>query len=499
MSNRLFLPLALVLLLLPACSGNPSAADDLDAAVEPVADLAPVSTAGTRRPNIIFVLTDDLSWNLVPYMPHVLDLQRRGMTFSHYYVTDSLCCPSRSSIFTGKFPHNTGVFTNSAPDGGYAKYESAGNPQRTFATRLAAAGYRTAMSGKFLNGYHPAVDAPDPGWSHWVVAGDAYREFDYKLNVDGTVVPHGHDDADYLTDVLSRMGSRFVRGSDQPFLLEIATFAPHGPYTPAPRDVGTFHEQVPRTPAYAAQNQNPPRWLAGHRALTADELQGLDHDFNRRVESVQAVDKMIGDLEATLVATGHDRDTYIVFSSDNGYHMGEHILLAGKQTAFDTDINVPLIVVGPGVPAGVRSNAIVENIDLCPTFAEIAGLDGSPRADGHSLLSLWHGEPATDWRELALIEHHGPDLAPMSADDPDNEKLIGRAPSSYEAIRLARALYVEYQDGETEYYDLDTDPYELTNTAATLPPARAARLHAALTAAKSCRGAAACWQAQKLP
>jgi arylsulfatase A-like enzyme len=498
-----------VLLLAPlgSCTGTTpiQAPAEADGAIDPSvhADASPGpspdAAPGPAHANVIFVLTDDLSWNLVRYMPHVLDLQRRGMTFTRYYVTDSLCCPSRSSIFTGKFPHDTGVFTNDAPDGGYAKYESAGNPQTTFATLLAGAGYRTSMSGKFLNGYQPGQHAKDPGWSHWAVAGNGYPEFGYRLNIDGALVDHGSTDADYLTDVLATLGNDFIRGGDAPFFMEIATFAPHAPYTPAPRHAGTFHEQAPRTPAFAARNTDAPRWLAERPALTAAQIAKIDESFNLRVEAVQSVDELIGALEDTLVATGHDRDTYIVFSSDNGYHMGEHGLLAGKQTAFDTDINVPLVVVGPGVPAGATSEAIVENIDLCPTFAAIGGVAAPASVDGRSLLGLWHGEAPADWRDFALVEHRGPDLAPMAADDPDNEPAIAKVPDSYEALRTADATYVEYEDGEREYYDTTTDPWQLTNTAASLPPARAAVLHDALAAAKACHGAAACWAAQKLP
>src|SRR3954449_6557722 len=119
------------------------------------------------RPNIIFVLTDDLAWNLVQYMPHVQDLQRRGMTFSRYYVTDSLCCPSRSSIFSGRFPHNTRIFTNKSPDGGFQVFHDRGEENSTFATALHDAGYRTAMMGKSLNGYMPASQYIPPGWDEW--------------------------------------------------------------------------------------------------------------------------------------------------------------------------------------------------------------------------------------------------------------------------------------------------------------------------------------------
>ena len=150
--------------------------------------------AASAKPNIVFVLTDDLAWNLVKYMPHVQALQRDGMTFSRYYVTDSLCCPSRSSIFSGRFPHDTGVFTNMSPDGGFGRFQSGGEERSTFATALQAARYRTAMMGKYLNGYTPAglvngkpLYVP-PGWNEWDVAGNGYAEFNYNLNENGKLV-----------------------------------------------------------------------------------------------------------------------------------------------------------------------------------------------------------------------------------------------------------------------------------------------------------------------
>jgi arylsulfatase A-like enzyme len=389
------------------------------------------ATSGSK-PNIIFVLTDDLSWNLINYMPAVQGLMARGMAFTQYFVTDSLCCPSRSSIFTGKYPHDTQVFTNSGPLGGYATFERVGNQNETFATTLAAAGYRAAMMGKYLNGYAPTVNSADPGWTEWDVAGDGYPEFNYQLNQNGVVNSYGSQPTDYLTDVLSGLAGNFVTAaSSEPFVLEVATFAPHAPYVPAPRCVGKFHVSIPRVPTFNAPNINPPRWLATHGPLSAAAIAKLDTDFNLRVEAVQAVDDMIDALMKQLAATGLDKNTYVVFSSDNGYHMGEHQLLAGKQTAFDTDIRVPLVVVGPGVPSGVINDHIVENIDLCPTFAELAGTAAPSTSDGHSLVRLLRGEPVSDWSNVSLVEHVGPDLAPPSALGPDDDYVM----AGYAAVR----------------------------------------------------------------
>ncbi len=195
------------------------------------------------RPNIVFVLTDDLAWNLVQYMPHVQELQRRGMTFSRYYVTDSLCCPSRSSIFSGRFPHNTRVFGNKPPDGGFQVFHDRGEENSTFATALHDAGYRTAMMGKYLNGYFPADQHIPPGWDEWDVGGNAYAEFNYNLLQNGQIVRYGAQPQDYLTDVVGGKAVDFINASadaGKPFIVELATFAPHAPYTPAPRNAGDF-------------------------------------------------------------------------------------------------------------------------------------------------------------------------------------------------------------------------------------------------------------------
>ncbi|HEX4405946.1 MAG TPA: sulfatase-like hydrolase/transferase, partial [Polyangia bacterium] len=160
--------------------------------------------------NIVFVLVDDLSMNLVQYMPHVLQMQRVGATFNNYFVADSLCCPSRTSMFTGKFPHNSGVFTNTGDDGGYATFISRGNDPQTFAVALQGGGYRTAMLGKYLNGYLPAMNQASMGWTGWGVAGDGYPEFDYDLNQNGKVVHYAHAATDYLTDVISGLGQTFI-------------------------------------------------------------------------------------------------------------------------------------------------------------------------------------------------------------------------------------------------------------------------------------------------
>jgi arylsulfatase A-like enzyme len=202
---------------------------------------------------------------------------------------------------------------------------------------------------------------------------------------------------------------------------------------------------------------------------------------------------MIGRLQSEVERLGVADNTYLVFSSDNGFHLGEYDLRPGKQTAFDTDISVPLVVTGPEVPAGATITTMAQNIDLAPTFDELAGATPPASVDGRSLVPQLHGRPVPDWRNAVLVEHHGPTTMPS---DPDYPVPLSGNPPSYEAIRTPRYLYVEYIDGEHDFYDLRTDPYELDNAYSTMPDGLRSRLHHALLRMSSCHGTAGCWRAQ---
>jgi arylsulfatase A-like enzyme len=452
------------------------------------------------RPNIVFILTDDLATNLVRYMPHVRALAASGVSMRNYFVVDSLCCPSRAAIFTGLYPHDDGVFTNGGSDGGYDTYNRFGDPNKSFAIGLHAAGYVTGFMGKYLNEYQP-FHAAAPGWDIWDVAGDGYPEYHYQLNENGQINSYGTEPHDYLTHVLSEHAVQFIHDASrigQPFALEVATFAPHGPWIPAPLDWGTFPTvRAPRTPAFDRKPTNAPSWLKDLAPLTTQQIASIDRGFRRRVEMVQSVDRMIGHIEQVLQAEHQLNNTYFVFSSDNGLHMGEYGLDPGKTTAFDTDIRVPLVVAGPGIPAGRTIDAMASSIDLAPTLLQMAGARPAAPPDGVSLLSLLRGQPAPhNWQRAVLIEHHGPDT---NRADPDVQPESAGVPPTYQAMRTATALYVEYRNGELEYYDLTRDPYELHNIAGTLTPQRLAQLHTQLHALTNCHGATACQHAATIP
>ena len=483
--------------------------------------------AAAQRPNIVFILTDDLSWNLVNsrFAPHLVALQKRGETFNRYFVADSLCCPSRSTIFTGLFPHDTKVLTNIGSHGGYQKFQSQRLFNRTFAVALRRHGYLTSMMGKYLNGYGnptmtPTTAPVPPGWSDWHVASNGYPEFNYTLNDNGTFNRYGGPTGgcgvtgtpdNYLVDVMNSDARSLInRANGQPFVLEAATFAPHAPYIPAPRNACDFPGlKEPRDASFDSRNLNPPAWLAhrNRKPLNAAEVATIDKSYRMRAQSVEAVDKLLADVEATLAANHELSNTYIVFSSDNGYRMGQHRLTRGKQTAFDTDIRVPLIIAGPGVPAGRTVAQVTQNTDLYPTFVGLTGATPSKPIDGHSLVPLLHpGRTKPAWRTVALVEHHH---VSRNRNDPDFEAgANGGNPTTYEAIRISskhlpgfrgpvNAVYVEYADAahEIEYYDVSRDPFERNNIARRLTAAQRTELHSILARLAHCHNATACWTA----
>ena len=333
--------------------------------------------AAAAKPNIIFILTDDMALRDVSVMPKLQALVgAKGTTFSSYFVTDSLCCPSRSSILRGQFVHDHHTLGNQPPDGGFEKFHAAGNESSTIATWLKAAGYRTALMGKYLNGY-PATVAQNyipPGWDEWdSPSRGGYGEFDYLLNENGQLVQHGHAPDDYLVDVMARKSVAFIDAAvaaKKPFFLYLATFAPHQPATPAPRHENLFpNAAAPRDASFdEADVSDKPAFIRALQPLRPLQIAAIDRLYRKRIQSLQSVDDLIETIVHELQKTGTLDNTYIVFTSDNGFHLGNHRMQLGKQTAYETDIHVPLIVRGPAVAAGATRDELVVETDLAPTF-----------------------------------------------------------------------------------------------------------------------------------
>jgi arylsulfatase A-like enzyme len=467
----------------------------------------------SERPNIIFILTDDLDMRVFNRMPRLQTLLTdQGTTLANNFVSLSLCCPARTTILRGQYAHNTGVFTNALPGGGFQKVFDTGLERSTVATWLQTAGYRTALMGKYLNGYPGTAGNTyvPPGWDEWHALVGGARYFDYRLNENGRVVSYGSAARDYLTDVLSRKANAFVRrmaasGDGKPFFLYITPYAPHGPATPAPRHADRFpNAQAPRTPSFNEEDvSDKPLWVQNHSPLTRRQITTMDDLAQRRRQSMLAVEDLVENLIATLAGTGQLANTYIFFSSDNGFHQGQHRLRSGKNTAFEEDLRVPLVVRGPGVPAGQLRDELSVNIDLAPTFAELAGADIPDFVDGRSLVPLLGASrtPVEGWRQAFLLEHGFPgELAPSAGADEDAEDAEAEEPLPdataprkapvFQGLRTSAPLtYIEYVNGERELYDLGADPNQLQNGYVTADPALLVRLATWLNLLRDCAGA----------
>lgn len=506
--------LSVMLLLLTACSAAPGAIQPTATAL-PAARLQPTTTATSARaspptsakPNILFVLADDLDADSIRYMPRLKALLiDQGTTFSNFIFNISLCCPSRVTILRGQYAQNTRVYSN----GIFEAIVESGLEKSTVAVWLHNAGYKTMLAGKYLNGYPPRNNRLyiPPGWDEWysAVDGKPYGEYSYTLNENGKAVQYGSQPEDYGTDVYTRKATDFIARTakeGKPFFIHLSFYAPHSPATPAPRHANLFPDaQAPRTPNYdEADVSDKPQYIRGEDLLTAQEQSRIDADYRKRLQSLQAVDEAIETLVNTLEATGQLENTYIFFGSDNGYVLGNHRLPQGKVVPYEESIRVPLIVRGPGVPAGQTVEQLVGNVDLAPTWAELAGVKVPDFVDGRSLVPLWSAHPPNEWRQAYLIMNGNPNAGarPQQSSDEDDEDPKGfQNPSGlrdktriplFAGLRTKDYTYVEYVTGEKELYALKNDPYQLQNLAGKADAALLAQFSARLAELKRCAAA----------
>jgi arylsulfatase A-like enzyme len=325
------------------------------------------------------------------------------------------------------------------------------------ATWLDQAGYRTALVGKYINGYaHSLNDSTDyrdipPGWDRWY-ANASRDNWAQCLNENGEKGCYReHPDA-----ILTEKAEGFVRaneGSAAPIFLWLAFSAPHGPAPYMHQDRNKFGDTpLPNSRSFNEEDvSDKPAWVRSMPPLTREEISDHTRFYRDRLRSLQAVDRAVGRLIDVLADTGRLDNTYVVFWTDNGYHMGEHRLSGlgsiGKSTPYVEDIRVPLIVRGPSVPQAKRPELVL-NTDIAPTFARLARTQPADFVDGRSFVSLLRGE-TPPWRTAGLIENRG-------SNKPDRPPFAG--------MITADTSYVEYTNGEKEYYDLQADPYQLQNT-----------------------------------
>jgi arylsulfatase A-like enzyme len=486
----------LLLVLNVACGGSSPSNPGPPTGGGPTPTPTPAPTpTPTWRPNIVIVLADDLDVLSIDRMPILrAQMMNQGLAFTNAFSTTPLCCPSRASILTGQYAHNHGILINRDPNtfsvqpNCFELFRNRGQERQTFATWMQAAGYTTGFVGKYLNRY--PGDMPDadptyvpPGWDDWFAQVSDNRYYNYDTNDNGTLRHYGGGPRDYLTDVLTERALRFVREAanpDKPFILWINPAAPHVPSTPAPRHVEMFaDDRAPRTPDFNEPDMSDkPAWFRLIPEFTPDEVDRLDGMQRQRLRTMASVDDMLGEILTTLQQTGTLDRTFVFFASDNGLLIGGHRLYLGKDAVYENSIRVPLVVRGPGVPAGRTLDYFTLNIDLAPTLVEMARAQApADFIDGRSLYPLLGANPlpSTSWRSDFLVEHW--------TDTPEG------LPTWF-GVRARSSVYVEYErSGEREFYDLSRDPSQLQNAFGSTPAATLDPLRSRLGALRNCRGA----------
>jgi N-acetylglucosamine-6-sulfatase len=505
-----------------------------------------------ERPSFVVIQTDDQTLDSLyatfgptnlRAMPNTLDLlAKRGETFNRYYVSYPLCCPSRVSLMTGRYAHNNGVKGNIQPNGGYFGFSFRAAYTHNIATWLQGAGYRTIHVGKFLNGYgdEPYSNGSEvpPGWSDWhsVLKSDTTHYFyGYTLNNNGTIEgPYGdpgtwepreyttRDDIGcpyaplngqpcfYETDTLTNFAVQGIRETspEQPFYLQLDYTAPHGDFRhpagpePAPRHYDWFKgAPLPhnRGQGFAEGNvSDKPSFIKEAPYLSLADIHTYRVYWDKQLEALRSVDDGVKALVDTLGSLHRLRNTYVIFTSDNGFFFGEHRLIGGKFLAYEPATHLPFLIRGPHIKAGTESGEIVGNIDVAPTILELAGVTPDKSVDGRSMTPFFKDPElrtlrpylfesfveTSDVQEAGAIAEAGdqsgssgrskrvPGLektartgagASSSRGGPGATASLLAPPKDYEGIRLGPYKYIAWPDGEKELYDLEKDPYELNN------------------------------------
>ncbi|KAI0436199.1 alkaline-phosphatase-like protein [Xylaria telfairii] len=485
----------------------------------------------SRRPNVVFILTDDQDLRLesLQYMPLVKKhLIEHGTYFNKHYCTTAICCPSRVTLWTGKTPHNTNVTDVNPPYGGYPKFVAQGFNDDYFPLWLQQSGYNTYYTGKLFNAhtvenYH----SPYPGGftgSDFLL--DPYT-YDYLNSTfqRNDEEPRSYE-GKYNTDVVAEKAYGFLDDAvrdleNKPFFLTVAPIGPHsnivvGDMTSRKAGRPGFSEpisakrhqhlfggvKVPRTENFNPDHPSGANWVLNLPQQNQSNVDYNDHYYRQRLRALQAVDEIVDGLVVRLEEYGILHNTYIVYSSDNGFHIGNHRLQPGKTCGYEEDINVPLIVRGPGVTSNYTTDIVTSHTDLAPTFLELLGIPLREDFDGKPIPVI---KAKIEAAEQTRREHINVEYWGLALSEGVHQPLYQQH-NTYKAIRLSSADYSLYYsvwcNNEHELYDMTVDPGQMhnllvssnlvsnTTLIAGLPIEKvASRLDALLFVLKSCRGA----------
>ncbi|KAK6815287.1 hypothetical protein RU639_008709 [Aspergillus parasiticus] len=440
-----------------------------------------------RPPNFIFIMSDDqdLLLDSVSYTPLTMKHMRdKGTTFNNHFVTTALCCPSRVSLWTGRLAHNTNVTDVHPPWGGYPKFVEGGFDKNFLPVWLQQAGYDTYYTGKLMNA-HSIENYASPHVSGF--NGSDFLLDPYTYDYMNATYQRNHDaPVSYLgrhtTEVLTAKAMGFLEDGltgERPFFLAVSPIAPHsnmngtygagsGPLwmdEPIPEDRHKHlfpQAKVPRTANFNPKEPTGVSWIHDLPFRNETEVNYNDHYYRQRLRALQGVDELVDSLVTRLEQSDKLDNTYIIYTSDNGFHIGQHRLPPGKTCGFDEDIRVPFFIRGPGIPEGAVEDSVSTHIDLAPTFYELAGIplredfDGAPmRILGNNMGTL-HEHVTVEYWGQAMLEGGLSNLGKPTV--PNN---------TYKAVRILSEEYNLYYsvwcNNEHELYDLTNDPHQINN------------------------------------
>ncbi|XP_037935139.1 N-acetylglucosamine-6-sulfatase-like [Teleopsis dalmanni] len=471
-----------------------------------------------EKPNILLVLTDDQDVALGGMMPmkqvQAL-LGKEGATFNNAFTSSPLCCPSRASLLSGKYAHNHRTTNNSLSGGCNGNYWLKNVEPHALPVLLQTAGYHTFFAGKYLNEYRG--EKVPPGWNDFHGLHGNSKYYNYTLRENAQNVSYTNT---YLTDLLSSRTLEFLGKPElvsAPFFAMVATPAPHAPFIPAERHRNSFANiEAPRTPNFNHISESLEKhWLVGSSKLIPTKtLKLMDTYFQQRWETLLAVDELVATVWKLLADQKKLDNTYIIFTSDNGYHIGQFAQPFDKRQPYDTDIRIPLLMSGPTIPKGIEINAPAVLVDLVPTILEWAQLSDQTNGDGESLHALLVNAVGYDalldkqYTRSLLVQHWGEGNVdtynaecPWSKKDRLTECTIEGAchcqdawNNTYACIRHfsynTNRLYCEFRDNENfvEGYDVDDDPFQMTNMGYEWLPIERALYSLALQNLTKCAG-----------
>ncbi|XP_070155513.1 N-acetylglucosamine-6-sulfatase isoform X1 [Polyergus mexicanus] len=445
--------------------------------------------------NVVLIITDDQDSTLDGMTPMVNTLNliaSQGATFTNCFVASPICCPNRASILTGRYQHNHLTVNNSIAGGcSSAEWQKFQEPA-TFAALLRnVAEYRTFYAGKYLNEYGNkkvggAAHVP-VGWDWWAGLIGNSKYYNYSLSINGTVMKYGDSTSDYLTDVINNLAVDFINGysDDQPFLMVLAPPAPHAPFTPADRHNDKYNStKAKRTPNFNIPVHQDKHWLVrkGPTPLPSSILPKLDEIYRKRWETSLAVDELVKNIHNLLKERNLLNDTYFIYTSDNGYHIGQFSMPMDKRQPYETDIRVPLLISGPGIDTSTIS-AAVSSVDIFATLLDIAGIEYP--SDGRTLFKTTRDLPQD---RTVLIEYRGErsKKAPSSGCPSDSDpnvtlcmkemacKCQDTVNNTFSCIRRVSPyfnnIFCIFEDDQRfiESYDIYVDEYQMTNIGYTM-------------------------------